>query len=133
MDPYEPDAIAERGLELHRLIARKLQANPALLGLVRANLASRDAPAHSSAYRQAWREAVDAGLAATLAAALDPSERGATMRSCTPLGCVLTDEERARFFEDWWTRRKPMADTPAFLDRIDENAPLPPHFTLPRD
>lgn len=133
MDPYAPDAIAARSLELHQLIARKLRADPALLDLVRANLEQREAPAHFAAYRQAWREAVEGGLAATLAVALDPSERGATMRSRTPLGCVLSEEERARFCEDWWARRPPLADRPAFLDRIDEDAPIPPHFTLARD
>jgi hypothetical protein len=91
-----------RSLDLHKLIAQRLQVNPALLDQTKATLARwRAMDSRGCAGWDEWSAALDLGLEATLEAMLDPGERGQYLRSCTPFTRVLAARERAEFLKSW--------------------------------
>ena len=99
----QPDA---RSLALHHLIADKLRRDPALFARVRGTLERwrRVVDAGSRPYVDEWQRLADAGIEACLAAAVEDSPRGAARRQCSPLGVVLTHDERFEFFRQWAKR-----------------------------
>lgn len=85
-----------RALALHQAAVGKLRADPALLDRARQTLERRlktESP-NSKPYRDMWRQAMDQGLEAVVAHALDESEHGATMRRRSPLEVLLDEEQR---------------------------------------
>jgi len=93
--PLRSDA-KQQSLWLHAALVAKLVENPdEILAIARRNLArQRDSGApHSAMYTEEWQSIVEAGVGAVIAAFLDPSDHGATLRSCTPFTGVLTQDE----------------------------------------
>lgn len=87
--------IDRRSLEMHRAIASKLRAHPALLGIAVENLDRWSASAgRSQPYFEAWREILSRPLHEVLALLEEDSERMNAMRQATPFAGVLEPEER---------------------------------------
>ncbi len=85
----------ERIIALHRAIAAKLLANPALLEQVRENV-ERQAPyaKRPAPYMDAWRAILKLEAAEIARLLVEDSERMRALRQCTPFGGVLTPQER---------------------------------------
>jgi hypothetical protein len=91
-----------RSLALHRLVADKLRADPALLQRARSTLERWMAqPTPARPYLEEWQRLIDAGVDECLRVALADSERAAALRQSSPLACLLTNPERFRFLKDW--------------------------------
>lgn len=103
METLTHQAIDDRSLALHRLVAAKLRRNPKLLQKPRTVLARwrRNSCSRSDPYLAAWEEVLQRGLEATLELALSDSELGRAMRQSSPLCGVLQEDERAGFLRDW--------------------------------
>jgi hypothetical protein len=90
----------QRSLALHRAIAAKLRANPALLDIARENLERwSEMNSRSQPYFDAWREVLDRPLDEVIDLILDESERMTAMRQTTPFAGVLTPQERWAVYE----------------------------------
>ena len=84
-----------RSLALHRAIADKLRANPALLGIARDNLDRWSAQGgRSQPYRDAWRKLLDLPFHELLAVMVEESEQMTAMRQAGPFAGVLSPRER---------------------------------------
>jgi hypothetical protein len=95
-----------RSLDIHRLLGERLKNNPGLLTRLKEQFALWDALPHGSQmkaeYRQAWLNAVDAGVDAVYALATEDSERGQVLRSCSPFGVLWASPgERLAFMRAW--------------------------------
>jgi hypothetical protein len=88
--------IDQRSLALHRAIAEKLRAQPALIEIARDNLDrwSR-AGSRSQPYWDAWREILSRPLPEILDLLDEESEKMAAMRQATPFAGVLEPAERS--------------------------------------
>ncbi len=96
-------------LDMARHLCRKLRENPLLLQRVQGQLDYLETIERQCKpeYRQAWIDAVGSGLEATLALALDESERGQVLRSCSPMGVLWeTPEERLEWITVWKKNHK---------------------------
>lgn len=86
----------EQSLWLHAALIQKLVNAPdVVLGIARSNLGRQreNGSAHSAAYIHEWESILDAGVGRVIEAFLDPSDHGATLRSCTPFTGVLSQDE----------------------------------------
>jgi hypothetical protein len=102
---FELNAPDRRSLRLHRAIVEKLRSNPQLFERVRARIDDWTAQGHGRSdypYRLEWQQAIHAGMAAAIELALDESERGQVLRTCTPLTGVLSEEERQGAVRQAW-------------------------------
>ncbi len=93
----DPRSLDARSLAMHRSIAAKIRRQPALLDRARATIdrwQTQGAAQASRPYLEAWRALIDQGLEATLAAAVDPGERGNAMRQASPFTGILDNRER---------------------------------------
>jgi hypothetical protein len=89
-----------RSLALHRAIAEKLRANPALLDIARENLDRwSTSNSRSQPYWDAWREILSRPLEEILALLVEQSERMTAMRQATPFAGVLDPAERWAIYE----------------------------------
>lgn len=98
-----PEALDHKSLELHRAIVAKMRSDPQAYPRVLAKLPrylSFDDP-RGMLFRKRWAKVVERGMDAIEELALDPSERGQVMRSCSPLSGVLTERERQEFLRNW--------------------------------
>ena len=88
-----------RSLELHRLVADELRAHPQRLGEVRALLLRWRAAldARTLPAIEEWLALVDAGLEATLEAALELGDEGDRRRQSSPLPCLMAPRARWAF------------------------------------
>lgn len=92
-----------RSLEMHCLVAEKIRRDPAILDQAADILARwRKKSSHSQPYFEEWQRLINAGLDACLKVATEDSERGNALRQCSPLACLLTQEERLAFLADWY-------------------------------
>jgi hypothetical protein len=84
-----------RSIALHRAIAEKLRANPALLEIARENIA-RWAPAagRSRHYLDAWQEVLQKPLEEMLRLIVEDTEEMRAMRQNNPFAGVLEPRER---------------------------------------
>ncbi len=93
--PRGHQRIDQRSLALHRAIAEKLRARPALLDIARDNLDRWTAAGtRSQPYWDAWREILSRPLAEILDLLEDESERMTALRQATPFAGVLEPAER---------------------------------------
>lgn len=100
--PTHPQ-IDARSLALHREVASKLLRDRALFERARATLRrwrSSVSPS-SQPYLIEWERLMNQGLEATLAVALEDSERAAALRQSSPFTAVLTPRERFVFLKTW--------------------------------
>ncbi len=93
----------QRSLAMHRLIAEKLARDPSLLDVALTTIARWRATTspNSRPYLDAWQAIIEQGLEPTIAAAIDPSERGIQMRQAAPFTGILSQDERAGFMAAW--------------------------------
>jgi hypothetical protein len=87
--------IGRRSLELHRAIAAKLRAHPALIEIARDNLLRWSTSAgRSQPYWEAWAGILNRPLPEILVLLEEDSERMDAMRQATPFAGVLEPAER---------------------------------------
>ena len=92
-----------RSLELHQLAADRIRHNPALMERVISVLARWEqtvSPDALSLLRE-WRELIDQGIEACLSVATADTEKGAQLRQSSPIGFVLTLQERRSVRKRW--------------------------------
>ena len=92
-----------RSLALHRLVAEKMRRDPALLGIVRKNMARwrTIATPNDSHYLDEWDRLLQAGLDAALSVATSESESAQALRQSSPFTGILTARERFTFLKSW--------------------------------
>jgi hypothetical protein len=91
--------IDERSLEMHRVVARELRADPSKLDQVVAwiekFLADPDYSVHSKDALTEWLDLMRTrGLPGVLAALEDRSEEGQRMRQSSPFAVIMPQDER---------------------------------------
>jgi hypothetical protein len=98
-----------RSLALHRLVAQKIQHDPALMNHVADNLArwKKRVCQNSQPYILAWEALLGQGLAACLRIATEDSEYANAMRQCSPFAGVLSPQERWQFLREWGKHEAP--------------------------
>ena len=103
------DVIDERSLELHGVIARELRADSAKLDLVMAWIQRfLDDPEYSEDNKDAlneWMGIIRQGLPRVLEALADRSGEGQRLRQSSPFAVIMPQEERARIFARYESRR----------------------------
>lgn len=94
--PYSVREIDMRSLALHRLVVKKIQADPQLFAKAQSTLERMAAgtPGATLTYVLEWCCVFDQGMTEALALALEDSERGQTLRSTSPFAGILDDRER---------------------------------------
>lgn len=90
-----------RSLEMHRLIAIKLEADPSLLERARSNISRWTKlrgmrPAYSE-----WEEILSSGMDRILRVLTSEDQASARLRSSTPFTGILSDAERIQLFNRW--------------------------------
>jgi hypothetical protein len=98
------DWIDRRSLALHEAVAAKLEANPALLEVARANL-TRWLAANPAAVLSEWRRILEMPLPQLLALLRSPEEEAARLRQSSPFAGLLTSEERRGILRLYESRR----------------------------
>ena len=95
----------ERSLALHRLVADKVLADPALLAKARENIRRWRANSGSATLTLTeWGEILD-GTAEQVARLLtERSERASRLRQSSPFTGILTEAERRVIYESYSTR-----------------------------
>jgi hypothetical protein len=92
--------IDRRSLALHRAIAEKLRADPALIQIAHDNLDRWSAKGgRSQPYWDAWRAILKRPLPVILELLEEESERMTAMRQATPFAGVLEPAERWAIYE----------------------------------
>jgi predicted NAD/FAD-dependent oxidoreductase len=87
--------IGQRSLAMHRAIADKLRANPALIEIARANLKHWSlAQPRSKTYWDAWAEILSRPLPEILDVLVEESEKMNALRQTSPFAGVLEPAER---------------------------------------
>ncbi len=95
----------ERSLAMHRLIAAKLQTDPALLDKARDNVRRWQADDGSPKLALAEWEQILSGPVNQVAAFLaERSERATRLRQSSPFAGILTEAERRAIYESYATR-----------------------------
>ncbi|MFM0140587.1 hypothetical protein [Caballeronia grimmiae] len=92
-----------RSLEMHRLIAAKIRANPALLARASNNIErwhsmSKRGPHH---HLVEWAALIEQGMDVVLAFATEDSEHATELRQSSPFAGILTQTERLEFLRQW--------------------------------
>ncbi len=95
------EVIDERAIEMDRVVARELRADPSKLGRVVAwierFLADPDYSVHSKDALTEWLELIRTrGLPGVLAALEDRSEEGQRLRQSSPFAVIMPQDERQR-------------------------------------
>lgn len=88
---------------LHEHVAAELRREPERLASARAIIARwrLSAGPRVVPVLDEWAAILDAGLEATLAVALDPSDEGDRLRQSSPLPCLLDPRERWAFLRSF--------------------------------
>ena len=95
----------ERSLAMHRLIARKVAANPTLLDAARANVRRWQKTDGSplSALSE-WENILGGPTDQVVRFLAAPSERATRLRQSSPFAGILTETERRAIYESYSTR-----------------------------
>lgn len=97
--------IDRRSLALHRAIAEKLRADPALIKIVHDNLDRWSTTgSRSQPYWDAWRDILNRPLPEILHLIVEESERMTELRQATPFAGILEPEERWAIYEQFESR-----------------------------
>jgi len=95
----------ERSLAMHRLVAAKVQADPALLDKARENVRRWQESDGSPKLALAEWEQILGGPVNQVAAFLaERSERATRLRQSSPFAGILTEAERRAIYESYSTR-----------------------------
>jgi hypothetical protein len=96
----------ERSLALHRLVAEKISADPALLDKARANVRRwQAASGEPSLALSEWEHILDAApVDEVVALLIERSERATRLRQSSPFAGILTEAERRTIYESYATR-----------------------------
>ena len=87
-----------RSLEMHRLIATKLEADPSLLERARSNISRwKNQRGERPAYLE-WEEILSSGMDRILQVLTSEDQASARLRSSTPFTGILSDTERIQLF-----------------------------------
>lgn len=98
--------VDRRSLALHKLVAQKVSADPELFAIARSMLSAMiDAGKISPAYLAAWSAIFERGWQEALDVGTEDSERGQTLRSCSPFAGILSKHERLDFHAHWCCTR----------------------------
>ena len=90
-----------RSLEMHRLIATKLEADPSLVERARSNISRwKNQRVERPAYSE-WEEILSSGLDRVLHVLTSEDQESARLRSSTPFTGILSDAERIQLFNRW--------------------------------
>ena len=99
------DIIDARSLALGRLVARRLQERPELIGVAQKNLARwfQTCAPNVKATLAEWLSIIDGGLEGTLAVLTSEDERSVRLRQSSPFAGeeVITRAERNRVFQQF--------------------------------
>jgi hypothetical protein len=95
--------IDERSLALHRLVAARVEQDPALFVKAKGTLARwrNSVSASSQPWLDEWERLMNRGVEACFAVALEDSQRAAALRQSSPFSGVLSNRERFAFLRDW--------------------------------
>jgi hypothetical protein len=107
MEPIYSDhsRIDERSLAMHRVIAKKLRADPALLDKARETVRRWQKTEGSPTLALSEWENILSGPVTEVAEFLeDRSERATRLRQSSPFTGILTDAERRTIYEPYSTR-----------------------------
>ena len=104
------EVIDERALEMDRVVARELRADPSKLDRVVAwierFLADPDYSVHSKDALTEWLDLIRTrGLPGVLAALEDRSEEGQRIRQSSPFAVIMPQDERRRILAHYEARR----------------------------
>jgi hypothetical protein len=103
------EVIDARNLEMDRVVARQLRADPSKLRLVVARierfLADPDYSVHSKDALTEWLAIIRQGVPAVLAALADESEEGQRRRQSSPFAILMPPDERSRILAEYEARR----------------------------
>jgi len=93
----------ERSLALHRLVAEKISADPALLDKARANVRRwQAASGEPSLALSEWEQILDASpVDEVIALLVERSERATRLRQSSPFAGILTEPERQAIYESY--------------------------------
>jgi len=97
--------IDRRSLALHEAVATKLEAQPQLLDVARANLQRWLRTNPSAALREWWQVLDGTTLPALLALLRSTGDEAARLRQSSPFAGLLTVEERQAILNDYESRR----------------------------
>lgn len=90
-----------RSLEMHRLIATKLEADPSLVERARSNISRwKNQRGERPAYLE-WEEILSSGMDRILHVLTSEDQESARLRSSTPFTGILSDAERIQIFKRW--------------------------------
>jgi len=90
-----------RSLEMHRLIATKLEADPSLVERARSNISRwKNQRGLTPAYSE-WEEILSSGMDRILHVLTSEDQASARLRSSTPFTRILSDTERIQLFNRW--------------------------------
>ena len=107
MEPFYSDhsRLDERSLALHRLVAKKVQATPALLDKARENVRRwREANGSSSPALAEWAQILASPASDVVALLAERSERATRLRQSSPFAGILTEVECRAVYESYSTR-----------------------------
>jgi hypothetical protein len=105
MDEFESYHVEldRRSLEMHRLIAAKIRANPALLATASSNIERWHSTSTRGPCRHLteWAKLIEQGMDIVLAVAIEDSEYATELRQSSPFPGILTQSERLEFLKRW--------------------------------
>ena len=107
MEPVYSDhsRLDERSLAMHQLIAKKVQADPALLDKARQNVRRWQESEGSPKLALAeWEQILSAPVNQVAQFLAERSERATRLRQSSPFAGILTEAERRRIYESYSTR-----------------------------
>lgn len=95
----------QRSLEWHRLVVKRMREEPALLEGAKATLRHWQSLGQrpNRFYLAEWEKALNEGIDAVEQLATDPSERGNSLRQCSPVSGQLSSERHT--FRAYWRKK----------------------------
>jgi len=97
--------VDERSLAMHRLIAEKMLADPALLEKARGNVRRwQNTEGSPRLTLSEWENILDASVAQVAQFLVEHSERATRLRQSSPFTGILSETERRTIYESYSTR-----------------------------
>lgn len=90
-----------RSLEMHRLIATKLEADPSLVERARSNISRWKSQRGLTPAYSEWEKILSSGMDRILHVLTSEDQASARLRSSTPFTGILSDAERKMIYARW--------------------------------